>query len=97
MALQEVLVLNAGKKYNSPPDLTITGDGIGAVITPVMSNGTITSVKVLEPGTGYDQTTTSIGVVFPGRGVTLRAKLQIGESIYSRRISLISKMMMVLL
>ena len=74
--LQEVLVLNAGKKYNSPPDLTITGDGIGAVITPVMSNGTITSVKVLEPGTGYDQTTTSIGVVFPGRGVTLRAKLQ---------------------
>ena len=74
--LQEVLVLNAGKKYNSPPDLTITGDGIGAVITPVMSNGTITSVKVLEPGTGYDQTTTSIDVVFPGRGVTLRAKLQ---------------------
>ena len=74
--LQEVLVLNSGKKYNSPPDLTITGDGIGAVITPVMSNGTITSVKVLEPGTGYEQSTTSIDVVFPGRGVTLRAKLQ---------------------
>ena len=61
--LQEVLVLNSGKKYNSPPDLIITGDGIGAVITPVMSNGTITSVKVLEPGTGYDQSTTSIDVV----------------------------------
>ena len=74
--LQEVLVLNSGKKYNSPPDLIITGDGIGAVITPVMSNGTITSVKVLEPGTGYEQSTTSIDVVFPGRGVTLRAKLQ---------------------
>ena len=74
--LQEVLVLNAGKKYNSPPDLTITGDGIGAVITPIMSNGTITSVKVLESGIGYEQSTTSINVVFPGRGVTLRAKLQ---------------------
>ena len=74
--LQEVLVLNSGKKYNSPPDLTITGDGIGAVITPVMSNGTITSVKVLEPGLGYEQSTTSIDVVFPGRGVTLRANLQ---------------------
>jgi hypothetical protein len=74
--LQEVLVLNAGKKYNSPPDLTITGDGIGAVITPVMSNGTITSVKVLESGIGYEQSTTSINIVFPGRGVTLRAKLQ---------------------
>ena len=74
--LQEVLVLNAGKKYNSPPDLTITGDGIGAVITPIMSNGTITSIKVLESGIGYEQGTTSINVIFPGRGVTLRAKLQ---------------------
>ena len=74
--LQEVLVLNSGKKYNSPPDLTINGSGIGAVVTPILSNGIITSVKVLEPGTGYDQATTSIGVVFPGRGATLKANIQ---------------------
>ena len=70
------MVLNSGKKYNSPPDLTIVGDGIGAVITPVMTDGQITSVKVLETGIGYDQTTTTVTAISPGRGATLRAKLQ---------------------
>ena len=74
--LQEVLVLNSGRKYISPPDLVVSGDGIGAVITPILSNGTITSIKVLESGIGYEQNTTSINVVVPGRGATLRAKLQ---------------------
>ena len=74
--LQEVLILNSGKKYNSPPDLSISGDGIGAVVTPILTNGSISSVKVLESGTGYDQKTTSINVVFPGRGATLKANIQ---------------------
>ena len=74
--ITEVIVLNPGKKYNSPPDLTITGDGVGAVITPVLNNGLITSVKVVESGGGYTQQNTSIAVLFPGRGAEFRAKIQ---------------------
>ena len=74
--IQEILVLNSGKKYNSPPDLVIEGEGIGAVITPILSNGQITSVKVIEPGAGYSQESTSISVVFPGNGAEFRSNLQ---------------------
>jgi len=72
----EVVVLNQGKKYNSPPDLIIRGDGVGAVITPILNNGLITSVKVIESGGGYSQQNTSISVLFSGRGAEFRAKIQ---------------------
>ena len=75
--IEEVLVLNSGKQYLSPPDLVIQGEGIGAVITPVLSNGTLTSVKVLEPGLGYNQSTTTINVIHAGEGEVLKANLQI--------------------
>ena len=74
--LQEVLVINSGRRFNSPPDLVLEGEGVGAVIVPILTDGTITSVKVLESGTGYNQLTTTISVVFPGSGATLKAKLQ---------------------
>ena len=72
----EVVVLNSGKKYNSPPDLIISGDGVGAVITPVLTNGLISSVKVVESGGGYSQQNTSISVLFPGKDAEFRAKIQ---------------------
>ena len=48
-AISEVVVLKVGKKYNSPPNLDITGDGTGAIITPVMENNELTSVA-RQPG-----------------------------------------------
>ena len=72
----EVLVLNSGKQYLGPPDLEVTGDGKGAVLTPVLENGTITSIKVLESGIGYTQQNTSVSVVTPGSGVQFNSILQ---------------------
>ena len=72
----EVLVNNVGKEYNSPPDLVLIGDGIGGVITPVLENNTITSVKVVEGGVGYTQANTSINVVVPGDGAEFEANIQ---------------------
>ena len=74
--IEEVLVLNPGRQYISPPDLVIEGEGLGAVITPVLSNGTLTEVKVLESGAGYDQNTTTVNVIHPGEGEVLKANLQ---------------------
>ena len=75
-AISEVVVLNVGQKYNSAPNLTITGDGVGGIITPVFENNQITSVKVISGGSGYVQASTTVTVVFPGSGVSLRPLLQ---------------------
>ena len=75
--ISEVIVLNKGKKYSSPPDIRIEGDGKGATVTPIISaDGLLSSVTVVEPGTGYTQQNTSGTVVFTGRGVDFDAKLQ---------------------
>ena len=74
--IHSVVVLNAGKRYNSPPDLTITGSGKGAVLSPILENGTIKEVKVLEGGSGYTIDGTFITITFSGSAVELRANLQ---------------------
>ena len=72
----EVIVMSAGKEYNSPPDLVVNGNGVGAVIVPVITNSVITDVKVLNGGAGYTQDTTTISVLFPGDGAVLKPNLQ---------------------
>jgi hypothetical protein len=74
--ITEVLVSNSGVQYNSPPDLIIEGDGIGAVVTPVMNGSTLESVKVIESGAGYTQSRTTIRVSFSGNGASFKAKIQ---------------------
>ena len=74
--ITEVVVLKAGERYNCPPTLTINGDGIGAVITPVMVNDQISAVNVIHGGNGYSQSTTSINVEFPGSGVEFDPDVQ---------------------
>ena len=70
------MILNAGKRYNSPPDLTITGSGKGAVLSPILENGTVKEVRVIEGGSGYTIDGTFINVTFSGSAVELRANLQ---------------------
>ena len=50
--IEQVIILNGGSNYVSTPDLRITGDGIGAVLVPITTNGVLTEVRVLEPGAG---------------------------------------------
>jgi hypothetical protein len=74
----EVLVNNPGKDYNSPPNLSIltNGSGIGAVLTPVLENGQIKSIKIVESGAGYDQNNISIIVSSAGVGADLKSQLK---------------------
>ena len=74
----EVLVNNPGRDYNSPPNLSIltNGSGIGAVLTPVLENGQIKSIKIVESGAGYDQNNISIIVSSAGVGADLKSQLK---------------------
>jgi hypothetical protein len=62
----EVLVLNSGSGYNSPPTLTVEGSGSGAILTPLIVSGTITGVKVVAGGSGYSPANTSVTVTSSG-------------------------------
>ena len=73
--IQEVLVLNQGVGYNSPPDLVVNGLGNYSKLVPVLSNGRILNVKVESPGTGYDDTTT-IDVISSGSGAKFKGEIQ---------------------
>ena len=56
----DVVIANGGKNYNTPPEISVDGDGIGAVLTAVInSNGEITSIKIVKSGAEYTQSETA--------------------------------------
>ena len=66
--LQEVIVLNAGSEYNSPPELKVVGTGKGTEIIPILKGGSIDSVKIINAGVGHTSTEASITVTSNGDG-----------------------------
>ena len=60
--LSEVIVINSGSEYNSPPDLKIKGTGDGTKIIPILKGGSIESVKIVSAGVGHTSTDASITV-----------------------------------
>ena len=69
-------VQNGGKLFNAPPDLEVVGDGVGARLRAVVENQKITQVIILNKGTGYTETKTSIKVKPPGRNVVLESNVR---------------------
>lgn len=53
----DVIVLNQGKNYTSPPNIRTIGDGAGAVLTPIIENGFLRDVNVINGGFGFGQET----------------------------------------
>ena len=61
--ITEVIVLRPGSGYISTPDLIIDGVGNGAVLTPIVEDGEIKSVFVVEGGRNYNPFSTRVTVV----------------------------------
>ena len=55
-----VTVTSAGSGYIYPPEVTITGDGIGARAFAIISGGVITAITVYELGVNYTIASVSI-------------------------------------
>ena len=82
----EVIVLNSGSNYNTPPNLVINGSGSGAVLTPVINSGLLEDVIVVSGGGGYIDGKTSIDVIQRGSGAKFEAKIK------SWRINLVERL-----
>ena len=50
----DIIIQKSGSRYFSTPDLNVVGEGSGAVLVPILENGSVTDVKIIEPGFGYD-------------------------------------------
>ena len=74
--ITEVLIQNTGSNYNSPPDIIVQSSGSGCILTPILQNGKLIEVKVIEGGYGYLQENTTLSVSVPGAGSQFRALLQ---------------------
>lgn len=49
----QVQIINPGINYTAGATITVTGDGAGAVLKPVVVRGRIVSVEVINPGSNY--------------------------------------------
>ena len=71
-----IIVNNGGSGYNSPPEIRILGAGTGAILTPIIKDGKIEEIIIIDGGFGYEQVTTAIQVVPSGSGAQFRAKIK---------------------
>jgi hypothetical protein len=68
--LSKPIILNPGSGYPDVAEISITGDGTGALLVPVIENGQVVDVQVISPGSGYTYATLSV-VAPTGTGADL--------------------------
>lgn len=91
--ITSVAVVSGGSGYSLQTLISVSGNGMGAVITPAINTGVITSATIVAGGTSYDTTAnTQLTVIdpsnSPGSGASLTAVLAganlttVGQEIY---------------
>lgn len=73
--VESITVANAGLGYTGTPNVTITGDGVGATATATMAGGIITGIAVNTGGSGYTYANVTIDAPTSGVTATAFAKL----------------------
>ena len=51
----DVVIDGKGNQYNTPPNLVLSGVGSFAKLTPIVNNGQLIEIKVLNGGIGYEE------------------------------------------
>ena len=73
----EVIVNNVGSNYTSIPDIDIiSSSGVGCILTPIIENGMLREVKVIEPGLGYVSGEVDIEIIATERDFQFVPRLQ---------------------
>jgi hypothetical protein len=75
--IEQVLILNMGINYNTPPEIQVIGEGSGAILTPVIENGNIKNVIVVNKGTGYKENSTNIAVKTNNLNINTKLRFKI--------------------
>ena len=75
--IESIIVTFGGSAYFGPPDVIITGDGVGATAfaTVDLSSNIVTSITVSSKGIGYTAGNTQVSIVYPGSGAQFQTRL----------------------
>ena len=75
--IESIIVTFGGSGYFGPPDVVITGDGVGATAfaTVDLSTNIVTGITVSSKGIGYTAGATQVSIVYPGSGAVFQTKL----------------------
>ena len=73
--VDQIIIKYGGNDFFSTPDITITGDGVGAKAKAVVSGGQIVSIEMIEKGAGYTQPKTTVSAKTPGSGAIYSANI----------------------
>lgn len=82
-------VVSGGSGYATTDTVTVTGSGMGAVLTPRFNAGILTSVTVTAGGTSYDSTTSTTVSTRTGVGAVITPVIAglnltvVGQEIYT--------------
>ena len=75
--IESIIVTFGGSGYFGPPDVVITGDGVGATAfaTVDLSTNIVTSITVSSKGVGYTAGATRVDIIYPGSGAVFQTRL----------------------
>jgi hypothetical protein len=75
--IESIIVTFGGSGYFGPPDVVITGDGVGATAfaTVDLNTNIVTGITVSSKGVGYTAGSTRVDVVYPGSGAQFQTRL----------------------
>ena len=75
--IESIIVTFGGSGYFGPPDVVITGDGVGATAfaTVDLNTNIVTGITVSSKGVGYTAGSTRVDIIYPGSGAQFQTKL----------------------
>jgi hypothetical protein len=73
-AINFVEVLTSGSNYDANTNISVEGDGVGAIFETVVAGGQLQAVNVIDSGRGY--TFANLTVSGAGAGATVRAVIE---------------------
>ena len=75
--IESIIVTFGGTKYFGPPDVIITGNGVGATAfaTVDLTTNIVTGITVSSKGIGYTAGATRVDIVYPGSGAVFQTRL----------------------
>ena len=75
--IESIIVTFGGSGYAGPPDVVITGDGVGATAfaTVDTNTGQLTGITVSSKGIGYTAGSTRVDIIYPGSGAQFQTRL----------------------
>ena len=75
--IESIIVTFGGGQYFGPPDVIITGNGVGATAfaTVDLTTNIVTGITVSSKGIGYTAGATTVSIVYPGSGAVFQTRL----------------------